>query len=208
MPDLDSILLYRMTHIENIPHILKYGITHISSDSSNKKYVPIGDGSLINARKGFKISKGKILGEYIPFYFGPRMPMLYVMQQGYNMVKKVSPGDIVYCVTSIDSIRKADLEFVFTDGHAVDGFTDFFEAKDLKRIDKIIDWSAVRVKYWKKEDDLDLKRRKEAEFLVKGDIPVTAIKSFVVYDHDASDKLKAMSKFKDQTVVVRPGYYF
>ena len=31
MADLNKIYLFRMTHIENIPHIYQYGITHIDS---------------------------------------------------------------------------------------------------------------------------------------------------------------------------------
>jgi hypothetical protein len=48
MPTLDKTYLYRMTHIENIPHILQYGITHSSSRNSNPNFKPIGDVSLIN----------------------------------------------------------------------------------------------------------------------------------------------------------------
>jgi hypothetical protein len=80
--------IYRMTHILNIPHILKYGITHKASSYANTHYVPIGDTSLINTRssKQVQVTNGNILaegvvitlGDFIPFYFGVRMPMLYV----------------------------------------------------------------------------------------------------------------------------------
>jgi hypothetical protein len=43
--------IYRMTHIENIPHILKYGITHRKSINSNPNFVNIGDLSLIENRE-------------------------------------------------------------------------------------------------------------------------------------------------------------
>lgn len=208
MPDLSTILLYRMTHIQNIPHILKHGITHISSPSKNKNYVPIGDGSLISARNDFSMPNGKNLGEYIPFYFGPRMPMLYVMQRGFNGVTPVRPSDVVYCVTSINTIQAAKLDFVFTDGHAVDGFSEFYYPKDVKRIDTIIDSKAINSKYWKAENDLDLKRRKEAEFLVKGDIPIQSIECFAVYDAATAAQLKKMKGYKNQTVIVKPNYYF
>lgn len=42
MVDLNKVYLYRMTHIENIPHILKYGITHPESKFTNKNYIGIG----------------------------------------------------------------------------------------------------------------------------------------------------------------------
>lgn len=208
MADLSTILLYRMTHVQNIPHILKHGITHISSSSRNKNYVAIGDGSLIGARNNFLMPSGKTLGEYIPFYFGPRMPMLYVMQCGFNGVTPVRPSDVVYCITSVKSIQAAKLDFVFTDGHAVDGFSEFYNPRDLKRIESIIDSKAIKSKYWKADDDLDLKRRKEAEFLVEGDIPIQAIEYFAVYDAATAAQLKNLTGYKNQTVIVKPNYYF
>jgi hypothetical protein len=208
MPDLSTILLYRMTHIRNIPHILKHGITHISSASKNKNYVAIGDGSLINARSDFSMPNGKMLGEYIPFYFGPRMPMLFVMQKGFNGVTPVLPEDIVYCITSVQAIEEAELDYVFTDGHAVDGFSQFYYPKNIKKILSIIDSNAINSKYWKMENDLDLKRRKEAEFLVEGDVPVDAIESFAVYSPEAANQLRKMTGYNGQTLIVRSNYYF
>lgn len=87
MPDHKKIYLYRMTHVENIPHVLQYGITHSTSLNANRGFVPIGDSSLITTRSRFVLNNGRRPGEYIPFYFGARMPMLYVIQNGYNMVQ-------------------------------------------------------------------------------------------------------------------------
>lgn len=48
-----------MTHIENIPHILRYGITHADSAYANPSFIPIGDGSLIQTRNDFILNNGK-----------------------------------------------------------------------------------------------------------------------------------------------------
>ena len=84
-----------MTHIENIPHILQYGITHSSSSNANPDFKPIGDSSLISTRNDFVLNNGRYLGEYIPFYFAVRTPMLYVIQHGFNMVAPTKAEDIV-----------------------------------------------------------------------------------------------------------------
>jgi len=101
MLNLNKIYLYRMTHIENIPHILQYGVTHMSSKNANKRFVSIGDKGLINTRSRFLLNNGRRLGEYIPFYFGVRTPMLYVMQKGFNMLAPIPAENIVYCVSSV-----------------------------------------------------------------------------------------------------------
>ena len=164
-----------MTHIENIPHILQNGITHTTSEYANPDFVPIGDGSLITTRNKFILNNGTRLGEYIPFYFGVRTPMLYVVQNGFNLVAPTSAENIVYCVSSVQKIIDLQLDFVFTDGHAVDGFSSQYTVPDIQNIDTILDKNAINAKYWKDENDLDKKRRKEAEFLVLGDISLHAI---------------------------------
>ena len=95
--DLTEIKIYRMTHIDNILHLLQNGITHRNSPNHNPKYITIGDTSLINTRdtKQVSVDNGDFLdfnvptislGDYIPFYFGVKMPTLYVIQNGGNFV--------------------------------------------------------------------------------------------------------------------------
>lgn len=176
-----------MTHIKNIPHILQNGITHSKSANANPNFMPIGDGSLIATRNNFLLNNGRRLGEYVPFYFGVRTPMLYVVQNGFNMVAPSPAENIVYCVSSVQKIIDLQLDFVFTDGHAVDGFSSQFAAANIQNIDTILDKNAINAKYWRDENDLDRKRRKEAEFLVLGDIATDAILGYLVYNENAKN---------------------
>ena len=189
MPDLNKTYLFRITHIENIPHILQYGITHSTSGNANPNFVPIGDGSLITTRNNFLLNNGRRLGEYIPFYFGVRTPMLYVVHYGFNMVAPTPAENIVYCVSSVQKIIDLQLDFVFTDGHAVDGFSSQYTASNIQNIDNILDKNAINAKYWRDENDLDRKRRKEAEFLVLGDISQEGILGFITYNENAKNRL-------------------
>lgn len=196
-----------MTHIENIPHILQNGLTHSTSANANPNFVPIGDSSLIETRNNFLLNNGRLLGDYIPFYFGYRTPMLYVIQNGFNMVASTPPEKIVYCVSSVQKIIDLGLDFVFTDGHAVDCFSSQYTFTDIGNIDSIVDQDAIKARYWKKEDDLDLKRRKEAEFLVFGDISRMGILEFLTYNENAKTKIVNFG-VNDQNVHIRPEYYF
>jgi hypothetical protein len=208
MSTLEKIFLFRMTHIKNIPHVLSYGITHISSPNRNTEFIPIGDGSLIETRSFFTLPNGNRLGNYIPFYFGPRMPMLYVIQHGFNGVTPVAAADIVYCITTVSTIIKFKVDYLFSNGHAIDGFSEFYGPNDINDIDTIVDFSAVNKKYWNKEGDLDLKRRKEAEFLVLGDIPPEAVLGFAVYNDSCVQILQQMPNIANKKIVVKPNYYF
>ena len=77
----------------------------------------------------------------------------------------------------------------------------------MANLDNIIDWQAVNARYWRNENDLDLKRRKEAEFLVLGDIPAKAILDFLVFDQRAKDILVGFGAISDH-VHIKPSFYF
>ncbi len=128
---INKVILYRITHIDNIPHILQHGITHKDSPNKNPDYKNIGDLSLIvnrskkfvsveNGGFGSAISLTSIqLGDFIPFYFGVKMPMLYVAQHGGNFVERAtSPIDIIYLGCSMSKLISSNIDFYFTDGHA------------------------------------------------------------------------------------------
>lgn len=192
-----------MTHIENIPHILQNGITHSTSPNANPDFVPIGDSSLISTRSSFLLNNGRLLGDYIPFYFGYRTPMLVKMQKGYEIL----PENIVYCVSSVQKMIDLGLDFVFTDGHAIEKLSFQYTISDIQNIDSLIDKNAIKSKYWKDENDLDLKRRKEAEFLVLGNIAPDGVLGYVTYNENTKKRLIDFGADASK-VVVKPKYYF
>lgn len=181
--ELNKVILYRITHIENIPHILQYGITHKDSINKNTVYKNIGDLSLIDTRskKKVNIDNGEFnpnigmdtitLGDYIPFYFGVKMPMLYVAQHGGDFVERAtSPTDIIYVGCSVSKIISSKLNFYFSDGYATDMLTSFYDKSKIDELVNIVDWDAVKSSYWGGAENLNIKRKKQAEFLVSEDL--------------------------------------
>lgn len=192
--DMGTIIpLYRMTHIDNIPHILKHGITHKNSKNFNPDYKDIGDVNLISRRdeKIVSITNGTQneikrikIGDFIPFYFGVRMSMLYNIQYGIN-VERVDPEKVVYIVINMNKIIENGYEFYFSDGHAYDGLTTFYDGNYIKKINDILDFQAIKSNYWGGEENFHVKRKKQAEFLVKGDIPYSFVENFICYNAEA-----------------------
>lgn len=196
-----------MTHIKNVPHILQYGITHKNSANANANFTPIGDSSLIDYRSNFILYNGKELGDYIPFYFGTRMPMLYVIQKGFNGVPVQNAENIVYCVTSVKNISTLSNNIIFTDGHATDTFSKQYTNKNINNLTNLLDWNAIKTTNWKNESDLDLKRRMQAEFLIDVDIPFNAILGFAVYNKTAEKKLLSYGIAPKQ-IKIKTNFYF
>ena len=79
---------FRITHIDNISHIVQYGLVRENSPHRDEHFVSIGDQQIIKLRGEMDV-KGYRISNYIPFYLGPRSPMLYVIQHGYNGVQRV-----------------------------------------------------------------------------------------------------------------------
>ena len=157
--EIEKINVYRMTHINNIPHILRYGITHKNSPNRNPQFITIGDISLISTRNnkqvtvdnGDSLSFGAptiTLGDFTPFYFGVKMPMLYVIQHGGNFVIRATAAtDIVYLACSVSQIVKATQNFYFSDGHGTDDYTTFYNNTKIDELPNIVDWSAIKAAY-------------------------------------------------------------
>ena len=206
--NMENILKYafRITHIDNMPHIIKYGIVKHNSPFRNKHFVNIGDQRIIRSRNEVDI-KGYRISEYIPFYFGPRSPMLYVVQHGYNGVPRVEPEKIVYCVVKLEDLINSNIDCIFTDGHALSMLSSFYEKDDLIRINDIISYKDVYSVIWNSDVDIDLKRRKEAELLVKSDVSSLLVCGYVVYNEKAKDVLVKLG-VDEKKVVVQPSYYF
>lgn len=135
------------------------------------------------------------------------MPMLYVIHHGLNGVNKLVPEEIVYCVSSVAQVIMTGLDFVFTNGHAVDKFSSQYTADDLDNIEDILDMKAIKSKYWKVDNDLDLKRRKEAEFLLLGDLPFDAVLGFIVYDESTKNQLLQFG-VKENQIHINANAYF
>lgn len=218
--ELSNVNIYRITHLMNIPHILKYGITHKDSPNKNPDYKNIGDLSLIDNRsnKTVCVDNGVFdadvslhtitLGNFIPFYFGVRMPMLYVTQHGGNFVPEPThPSNIIYLVCSVTNIVNSDFDFFFTDGHATDNLTSFYDASKINDLVNIVDWNAVKSHYWGGDGNLNLKRKKQAEFLVSGDLPPDQIIGFGCYNNDTKDILVSFGVDEDKIRVIPQSYF-
>ena len=129
---------FRLVHIKNIPHILDVGFVLPCSPKASSNYIQIGDSIVIAKRNSLPNSGHVDLKQYIPFYFGPRSPMLYVIQKGHNGVTCYHPSVLVYCIVRLSDIREQGIDCMFTDGHAFSAITRYYSKEDLGRINEII----------------------------------------------------------------------
>lgn len=185
--------LFRMTHIDNLRIILRDGM-YAPNARRYPDYINIGDESLIEQRGEFHvpIAPGGVLTDYVPFYFGGHSPMLLNIKTGYRGITQRDQREIVYLCTHINTVTQACPEYCFTDGHAKDRLTAYFN--NLADLDKV-DWKAVDLTYWTStEEGPDNMRRKQAEFLVKTYVPLSCLLGIIVLDDSAAQVVNTIMK--------------
>lgn len=95
-------------------------------------------------------------------------------------------------MTRTDIIEKSEKNFVFTDGHAIMAFTEFYN--DLKYLDKI-DWQTMESKYWfDSEEYPDRRRRRQAEFLIHTQVELDLFLGIGVYNQQMKDHVENILK--------------
>ncbi|SEA54370.1 protein of unknown function [Arachidicoccus rhizosphaerae] len=135
------------------------------------------------------------------------MPMLYVIQHGGNFVPNaVNPENIVYLACSVVQVASIGKTFYFSDGHGTDRFTRFYDYSKLPQLPDIIDWEAITKQYWGTAN-LDVKRKKQAEFIIEGDIPPHLIIGFGCFNKDARNRLIDMGVLGTKIKIIPNAYY-
>jgi hypothetical protein len=199
----DKIWLYRITHINNLKHDMLNGLHVAKSANANPDYYQIGDSTLISYRKDILAPDppGGTLADYIPFYLGPRSPMLYQIASGWEDIKKCPQEDIIYYISSLNAIKGVGLEYFFTDGHARSRTSSRYTAdQDFQKLD----WGAIYSTDWRStESDLRRKEKKQSEFFVKGHIPFSCVEYIGVYNITANQKVLHLLNAHHMTVPVR-----
>lgn len=103
---------------------------------------------------------------------------------------------------------KSDIDCIFSDGHALNAMTQFYENDKLKNIENLVYYTDVYERNWNPQDFGDeTKRKKEAELLVKDDIPVEMIRGFVVFNQSSKEKLLSWGA-SENLIFIMPDFYY
>lgn len=148
------------------------------------------------------------LHDYVPWYFAPRSPMLYVIHRGQVPQYQNGQRRIVHLVSSIDLVQKAEVPFVFCDGHAAVQLTNFYtDVEDLVQVD----WQVMKSRQWDDtREDNDRLRRRQAEFLVHDFCPCRLLCGIGVMNEDVQAEVEGYLRHAghELRVAVRPNWYY
>lgn len=205
--------IYHITHIEHLATILAEGGLWCDRESATKGLIKAGIAHQHikdrRARRMVPVGAGGTLADYVPFYFGPRSPMLYAIHT--NNVEGYSGGQapVVHLVTDVATVLAAGLPFVYTDGHADIDLSRF--ETDPAILGNVVDLPLMQARYWFDTDTQpDRKRRRQAEFLVHDFFPWNLFKEVGVIDQAAANQVTAAlgGQAHLPPVLVRRAWYY
>lgn len=203
-------LIYRITHIVNVPWILDNGLHALSTGHQDPNFVPIGNPDLIDKRQYRLVEAGLrgVLDDYVPFYFGTHSAMLYNIHTGRVVGVDATQRDLVHLVSSVEQIQNAGVPFIFTDRHAYVANAEFFtNVEDLNRLD----WDLIRSRDFRRDPNRpDKLERRAAEFLIHRHLPVTGLLGMACYDGATCARIRAevVQRGFDLHVEARRNWYF
>lgn len=201
--------IYHFTDIENLAPILAAG--ELRCHSTANCSVDVADATIKSRRMSKRVPCGPrgTVGEYVPFYFAPRSPMLFRIQRGGVEDVSSDPARLVYVVSSTEAVLEAGHAYVFTDGNAAAAFTDFHD--DAEQLGDLVDWQLMKATQWANTaDDPDRRRRRGAEFLIHEALPFELVQELGVCDAAARSAVVAAAADAgwDVAVHIRANWYF
>lgn len=183
MINTNKAFCYRITHRDNLGHILQHGLLNKNHADADPNFIAIGNPEIIDVRGTTQVGLPGygLIGEYVPFYFTPRSVMLFNIVTGYYAPKvpRRNKEEIIIIRCLIETLVQQTRWF-FTNGQANDEETEHFA--DIRFLNRI-DWECIQNSNFSKTDgDYDRQRRYQAEFLVHNAVPVNCIESICVYN--------------------------
>jgi len=136
--------------------------------------------------------------------------MLFQLHTGRILDYDEGQEPLIYLVTTAQFIQQSGSAFVFSDGHGIALYTNWYD--DLRDLNKL-DWDTIYAKIWKDAvDDMDRQRRKQAEFLVHRNCNWRLIKKIAVIDirmKSSVDRiLRNIPVSLRPMVIVKPEWYY
>jgi hypothetical protein len=206
--------ILRFIHIDNLSICLQRGGLHAPNFTPNDDlgYRTIHNEEVQEKRQVRPIPCGPrgVVHDYVPFYFGYLSPMMLNLKTGRVSGYNEGQESLIYLVTTCQTIQESGAGFVFSNGHGLATFTDWFD--HLSALDQV-DWTMVYQRYWTDNiEDFDRQRRKQAEFLVHRFCDWSLIKEIGVIDRSMKSRVEeVLTRFPTRLhrpVVIRRDWYY
>lgn len=203
--------IYHITHFSNLVGITAAGRIVCDRAAQRMDCVRIGYPHIKARRlsRPVPLPPGGFVGDYVPFYFAPRSPMLFVITKGSVPGYLGGQSQVVHLVSNAEEVDAAGCDWVFTDGHAaMSPLTSFYnDFADLIKID----WAVMSSKYWHDTDTHpDRERRRQAEFLIHDSFPWGLVSKIAVRNQETAENVHKIIEnvIHRPTIAIETGWYY
>lgn len=201
----EQIQIYHITDVENLPSILADG--GLRSDAAMAKHNPAVIGyEHIKQRRMTEIRvdccDNRFVGEFVPFYFCPRSPMLFTINRGNTGRPIGCQNSIVHLVSTLAVGLGQNKSWAISDGNAGAFHTSF--SSDLAALSGL-DWAAIRATQWQGRT-----HQKAAEFLVADFFDWSGFDTVACYNDETVQKVHDIIKNHPirPAIAVQPNWYY
>lgn len=214
MPVPNPTPIFRFIHVDNLEVALRRGGLHAPNHTPKDglTFKTIHDIEIQEKRQQKPIDCGPrgVIHDYVPFYFGYLSPMMLQLKTGQVAGYNEGQEPLIYLVSTAQATRDSGTGFAFSDGHGIAGFTGWYD--DLNQLSEV-DWNTVYLRYWTSDmNDMDRKRKKQAEFLVHRCCDWSLIQEIGVLNAKIKTKvegiLRQFASDLQRPVVVHADWYY
>jgi hypothetical protein len=205
--DLAKTYLYHITDVSNLSSILANGGLLSDCALANVAHQVIGYPNIKERRMTqYRVPccGNRFVGEFVPFYFCPRSPMLYTVNRGNTGRPPVCQTSIVHLVTTVSVAANQGRAFAISDGNAGAGYATF--SNDLVSLDDPthLRWADINTNEWQGKMHF-----KQAEFLVADRLDWGAIAYIGCHSAATSAQvLRLLPQHGSPKVGVQPTWYY
>lgn len=201
----EDLRIYHITHLENLNGILAAGGLWSDAIVARQNPAVIGYEHIKQRRLNeirVPCSGNRFVGEFVPFYFCPRSPMLYTINVGGTGLPRGCQSSIIHLVSRVSIAVSLGTPWAISDGNAGAYHTSFYD--QLSALDDI-DWDAIRTDSWQGKT-----HQKAAEFLAADTYSWSAFEEIGCENEKTASEVEQLligQKHQPRVTVQRAWYY-
>lgn len=203
------------THVDHLATVIGHGL--LSDTAAHAKgvlSVEVGNLGIKDQRRSREVpvAPGGAVGDYVPFYFAPRSPMMFAISKGNVPSYQGGTARLVYLVTTLERLHETGHSVVLTDRNAALSYSEYRAFDPSDRIDDdFIDWPLMGETYWNNTpEEPQRMERRMAEALVHERVAWDVITKIGTQSEIVASEVRAALAAARSTVPVSvvPRWYF
>ncbi len=206
--DLAATDIYHITDVANLAGIIQSGglVSDVALAAAGGPAVAIGYAHIKRRRMTeyrMPCVGSRFVGEFVPFYYCPRSPMLYTINQGNVPGRPAGcQRTVLHLVSTVQTALSLNKPWAMSDGNAGAGYADFFN--DPVRLE-VLNWPLIGSNIWAGKTF-----EKQAEFLVADGFPWSAILEIGCHNDDVAARVRAIMQGRahQPRVFTNVGWYY